>query len=177
MAQLKKSADQSIEQYKARLENASNSWLLASPRRSGRIHRPFWIRSRESAEKRLRETCAEVLAGMGDTLRNACSAFQRFSAEEEEPRSPKRRSEFLRYARSAPLQVPLGVFANPAEFPGSAAFRYNAAHGESVVPQRLVSGFSEALSNVSALSWRRFPSLDNKPGFTHLTIHAVSAAE
>jgi hypothetical protein len=69
MERMKKSTDESIEQYKARLENASNSWLLASATTLGQNSQSIIETLAKSAEKRLKETCAEVLAGMGDTLK------------------------------------------------------------------------------------------------------------
>jgi hypothetical protein len=69
MEQLKKNTDESIEQYKTRLENASNSWLLASAATLGQNSQAMLDSLARSAEKRIRETCAEVLAGMGDTIK------------------------------------------------------------------------------------------------------------
>ena len=69
MEQLKKQTDESIEQYKSRLENASNSWLLASAATLGQNSQAMLDTLARSAEKRIRETCAEVLAGMGDTIK------------------------------------------------------------------------------------------------------------
>lgn len=67
--QLKQSTEESIEQYKARLENASNSWLLASATTLGQHSQSVLDTIAKAAEKRLRETCSQVLAGMGDTLK------------------------------------------------------------------------------------------------------------
>ena len=67
--QLKQSTDESIEQYKARLENASNSWLLASATTLGQHSQSVLDTIAKAAEKRLRDTCSQVLAGMGDTLK------------------------------------------------------------------------------------------------------------
>lgn len=69
MEQLKKSANESIEEYKKRLENASNSWLLASATTLGQHSQAVLETIAKAAEKRLRETCVEVFAGMGDTLK------------------------------------------------------------------------------------------------------------
>jgi hypothetical protein len=69
MEQLKKSTDESIEQYKSRLENASNSWLLASATTLGQHSQTVLDTIAKAAEKRLRDTCSGVLAGMGDTLK------------------------------------------------------------------------------------------------------------
>jgi hypothetical protein len=69
MDQMKKSASESIEEYKKRLENASNSWLLASATTLGQHSQAVLETIAKAAEKRLRETCVQVLAGMGDTLK------------------------------------------------------------------------------------------------------------
>ena len=69
MEQLKKSNDQAIELYKTRLENASNSWLLASATTLGQHSQTVLDTIAKAAEKRLRETCSEVLGSMGDTLK------------------------------------------------------------------------------------------------------------
>ncbi len=70
LAQLKKSTEESIEQYKARLENASNSWLLASATTLGQHSQAVLDTLAKAAEKRMRESVAGVLAGMGDTLKD-----------------------------------------------------------------------------------------------------------
>ncbi len=70
MENLKKSTDESIEQYKSRLENASNSWLLASATTLGQHSQAVLDTLAKAAEKRMRESIAGVLAGMGDTLKD-----------------------------------------------------------------------------------------------------------
>ena len=94
MQQIKKSADESIEGYKARLENASNSWLLASATTLGQSSQAVMDTLSKSAEKRLREVCAEVLAGMGDTLKERLLGISTASQRKTKARNPKRRSEF-----------------------------------------------------------------------------------
>ncbi len=64
-----KSSDESIDQFKTRLENASNSWLLASATTLGQHSQAVLDTLAKSAEKRIRETCSDVLAGMGDTIK------------------------------------------------------------------------------------------------------------
>lgn len=70
MENLKKSTEESIEQYKSRLENASNSWLLASATTLGQHSQAVLDTLAKAAEKRMRESIAGVLAGMGDTLKD-----------------------------------------------------------------------------------------------------------
>ncbi|MGA8870894.1 MAG: hypothetical protein WB460_07145 [Candidatus Acidiferrales bacterium] len=92
MQQIKKSADESIEGYKARLENASNSWLLASATTLGQSSQAVMDTLSKSAEKRLREVCAEVLAGMGDTLKERLLGISTgFSAEDEGKKPEKKK--------------------------------------------------------------------------------------
>jgi hypothetical protein len=90
MIQLKKSADESIEQYKSRLENASNSWLLASATTLGQHSQTVLDTIAKAAEKRLRDTCAGVLAGMGDTLKQRLMGISTdFGTEDED--TPKKK--------------------------------------------------------------------------------------
>ena len=92
MAQVKKSADESIEQYKARLENASNSWLLASATTLGQHSQAVLDTLAKAAEKRMRETIAEVLAGMGDTLKDRLLGIStNFSDEDDDEVPPKKK--------------------------------------------------------------------------------------
>jgi vacuolar-type H+-ATPase subunit E/Vma4 len=92
MEQIKKSADESIESYKARLENASNSWLLASATTLGQSSQAVMDTLSRSAEKRLREVCGEVLAGMGDTLKERLLGISSgFSAEDEGKKPEKKK--------------------------------------------------------------------------------------
>ena len=85
MEQLQKSTDESIEQYKTRLENASNSWLLASATTLGQHSQAVLDTIAKAAEKRLRETCKDVLAGMGDTLKERLIGISGdFDSDEED---------------------------------------------------------------------------------------------
>jgi vacuolar-type H+-ATPase subunit E/Vma4 len=83
--QLSQSTDESIEQYKARLENASNSWLLASATTLGQHSQTVLDTIAKAAEKRLRETCTEVLSGMGDTLKQRLLGISADFRDEDEP--------------------------------------------------------------------------------------------
>ena len=91
MEQVKKSADESIESYKARLENASNSWLLASATTLGQSSQAVMDTLSRSAEKRLREVCAEVLAGMGDTLKERLLGISSGFSDEDEGTKPEKK--------------------------------------------------------------------------------------
>ncbi len=93
MEQLKKSTDESIESYKARLENTSNSWLLASATTLGQHSQSVLDTIAKAAEKRIRDTCAEVLGGMGDTLKSRLLGLSAdYKVEEsDEPPAPKKK--------------------------------------------------------------------------------------
>ncbi len=92
MEQLKKSTNESIEHYKTRLENASNSWLLASATTLGQSSQAVIDTLAKSAEKRIRETCADVLAGMGDTLKERLIGISgQFEADEEDEPPEKKK--------------------------------------------------------------------------------------
>jgi len=69
MEQLKKATEDLIGQYKNRLENVSNSWMLTAATTLGQNSQAILDTLAQSAEKRLRETFVEVLAGVGDTLK------------------------------------------------------------------------------------------------------------
>jgi hypothetical protein len=94
MSQLKKSTEESIEQYKTRLENASNSWLLASATTLGQHSQAVLDTLAKAAEKRMRESVAGVLAGMGDTLKDRLMGISSGIAaetDEEEDLPPSRK--------------------------------------------------------------------------------------
>ena len=91
MEQLKKSTDESIDQYKARLENASNSWLLASATTLGQHSQTVLDTLAKAAEKRMRESIAGVLAGMGDTLKDKLLGISTNLGTEEDDDAPPRK--------------------------------------------------------------------------------------
>ena len=92
MEQLKKSNDEAIELYKTRLENASNSWLLASATTLGQHSQTVLDTIAKAAEKRLRETCSEVLGSMGDTLKARLLGLSTdFGPEADDEFPPKKR--------------------------------------------------------------------------------------
>lgn len=89
MEALKRQTDESIEHYKGRLENASNSWLLASAATLGQNSQAMLDTLAKAAEKRIRETCAEVLAGMGDTIKDRLIGIStRFGPDDEDVDKP-----------------------------------------------------------------------------------------
>jgi hypothetical protein len=88
MENVKKQTDESIDHYKTRLENASNSWLLASAATLGQNSQAMLDTLAKAAEKRIRETCADVLAGMGDQLKDRLLGISSRFAPEDENDSP-----------------------------------------------------------------------------------------
>ncbi len=92
MEQLKKSTDESIDQYKSRLENASNSWLLASATTLGQHSQAVLDTLAKAAEKRMRESIAGVLSGMGDTLKDRLMGISSdIGAEDDDEDSPAKK--------------------------------------------------------------------------------------
>jgi len=89
MKQIEKSSSESIEQYKTRLENASNSWLLASATTLGQHSQAVLDTLAKSAEKRIRDTCAEVLAGMGDTIKERLAGISGQLQQDDENDAPR----------------------------------------------------------------------------------------
>jgi vacuolar-type H+-ATPase subunit E/Vma4 len=84
MAQVKQSSEESLEAYKARLENATNAWLLASAATLGQNSQAVLDNLAKTAEKRMRDTCSQVLSGMGDLLRNRMMGISTDFSEEDE---------------------------------------------------------------------------------------------
>jgi hypothetical protein len=61
--------EQAAEQYKNRLENVSNQWMLATVASLDHQSRDLITGIASTAEERLREVSAQVFAGIGETLR------------------------------------------------------------------------------------------------------------
>ena len=66
---LGKISDEGAEQYRARLENISNSWMVATVATLDHQSRDVIAKIAETAEAQLREATAEVFAKFGETLR------------------------------------------------------------------------------------------------------------
>src|SRR6266436_718439 len=60
---------QAAEQYKSRLENVSNQWLLATVASLDHQSRDMISGIAATAEEKLREACEQVFAGIGEALR------------------------------------------------------------------------------------------------------------
>ncbi len=61
--------EQAAEQYKSRLENVSNQWMLATVASLDHQSREMVSGIAATAEERLREACAHVFEGVGESLR------------------------------------------------------------------------------------------------------------
>ncbi len=66
---LGKLSNEGAEQYRARLENISNSWMVATVATLDHQSRDVISKIASTAEERLREATSEVFAKFGDTLR------------------------------------------------------------------------------------------------------------
>jgi hypothetical protein len=66
---LGKLGNEGAEQYRARLENISNSWMVATVATLDHQSREVIAKIAATAEERLREASAEVFARFGDTLK------------------------------------------------------------------------------------------------------------
>jgi hypothetical protein len=64
-----KLGEQAAQQYRERLDNVSNQWMLATVSSLDHQSRDAVSKIAVSAEQRLRETCTNVFADLGDSLR------------------------------------------------------------------------------------------------------------
>jgi len=62
--------EQAAEQYKSRLENVSNQWMLATVASLDHQSREMVSGIAATAEEKLREACAHVFEGVGESLRD-----------------------------------------------------------------------------------------------------------
>jgi len=60
--------NEAVESYKKRLENVSNTWMLATVAKLSQQSQDVIATLANSAEQRLREICSQVLAGVGESL-------------------------------------------------------------------------------------------------------------
>lgn len=77
--------DVAVEQYRGRLENVSNSWMLAAAATLDHQSRGVIDNLAKEAEERLRETCTRVFAGIGDSLRERLQQIATSFADAEKP--------------------------------------------------------------------------------------------
>ncbi|GAC1619018.1 MAG: hypothetical protein PVS2B2_04210 [Candidatus Acidiferrum sp.] len=77
--------DVATEQYRTRLENVSNSWMLAAAATLDHQSRSVIDTLAKTAEERLRETCSQVFAGIGDSLRERLQQIATSFTEVQKP--------------------------------------------------------------------------------------------
>jgi len=80
-------SDEAAEQYRDRLENVSNTWMVATVTTLDHRSREVITQIAGTAEERLRETCAQVFAGVGEVLRERLQQIAASLAAP--PESPK----------------------------------------------------------------------------------------
>jgi hypothetical protein len=83
-------SEQAAEQHRSRLENISVQWMLASVASLDHQSREAIASIANKAEETLRETCAQVFASVGDTLRDRLQAI---AANLAVPDPPLKRSQ------------------------------------------------------------------------------------
>ena len=82
--------EHAAEQYKTRLENVSNQWMLATVASLDHQSRDMISGIAAMAEERLREACAQVFAGVGESLRERLKEIaQNFTPPAEPPTRAK----------------------------------------------------------------------------------------
>jgi len=78
--------EQAAEQYKNRLESFSNQWILATAASLNHQSQEMISGIAVTAEEKLREVCAQVFAGVGESLRERLKEMgQGFAAPSEAP--------------------------------------------------------------------------------------------
>lgn len=91
LERMKGTVEQSIDQYKERLENASNSWLLASATTLGQHSKGVLDTLSQAAEARLRDTCSDVFANLGETLRARMMGISSDVGTDKEKKPPEKK--------------------------------------------------------------------------------------
>jgi len=82
-------SEESLDAYKKRLENASNSWLVATVTKLTRESEEAIATLASSTEQRLRETCSQVFAELGEALRQRLQGLSTFSPPGSSPQEKK----------------------------------------------------------------------------------------
>jgi hypothetical protein len=77
--------EQAAEQYRSRLENVSNQWMLATVASLDHQSREMISGIAATAEEKLREACAQVFAGVGESLRERLREMAQSIAPPTEP--------------------------------------------------------------------------------------------
>ena len=79
---------QAMDEYKQRLENASNSWLLTTVTKLNQQSEGLIDQLAASTEKRLRAACSSVFAEIGETLRQRLAGLSAPAAAPASPVTP-----------------------------------------------------------------------------------------
>ncbi len=90
LARLNQAGAEGIEAYRQRLENASNSWLVASVATLSQHSEDVIKAMAQAAETRLRDTCSQVFSGIGETLRQRLLGISNDLAPGQNPPSQKK---------------------------------------------------------------------------------------
>jgi hypothetical protein len=77
--------EQAAEQYKSRLENVSNQWMLATVSSLDHQSREMVSGIAATAEEKLREACARVFEGVGESLRERLREMAQSITPQTEP--------------------------------------------------------------------------------------------
>jgi hypothetical protein len=88
MEQLEQLGSQALDQHQNRLANVSNSWMATSVATLSEHSQGVLDQLALAAEERLRETCAQVFAGLGDTLRQRMLGLSADMAPSGPPATP-----------------------------------------------------------------------------------------
>jgi hypothetical protein len=88
-ASLQSFGTHAMDEYKQRLENASNSWLLTTVTKLNQQSEALMNQLAESTEKRLRSTCSTVIAELGETLRQRMAGLFVPAAPQVIPAPPR----------------------------------------------------------------------------------------
>jgi hypothetical protein len=86
-ASLANLSSEATGEYKTRLENVSNTWLLTTVAKLDHQSRDVVTGLSASAEEKLRAACAEVFSNVGESLRKR---LQELTAEFGKPAAPRR---------------------------------------------------------------------------------------
>ena len=87
-ASLTRISSEAAGEYKSRLENVSNTWILATVAKLDHQSRQVVSGISASAEEKLRAACSEVFADVGESLRKR---LQEITSEVNKPAAPERK--------------------------------------------------------------------------------------
>ena len=77
--------NEALDQHQNRLANVSNSWMATSVATLSEHSQNVLDQLAQAAEQRLRDTCAQVFSGLGDTLRQRMLGLSADIAPSEPP--------------------------------------------------------------------------------------------